>query len=111
MDEQSRERLGHVITASGRAVQREAGFCGWCSSSSEPDREEAGGSKKRRKELESVGCAVHGSWCTRLSGYGGGCTEVRDSKRFVHHRVEPSSFVVVRVLASESALSAAGPCV
>ena len=61
--------------------------------------------------MESVGCAVHGSWCTRLSGYGGGCTEVRDSKRFVRRRVEPSSFVVVRVLASESALSAAGPCV
>ena len=31
--------------------------------------------------------------------------------QFVRRRVEPSSFVVVRVLASESALSAAGPCV
>ena len=37
--------------------------------------------------------------------------EVRGSRRFVHRRVEPGSFVVVRVLASESALSAAGPCV
>ena len=31
--------------------------------------------------------------------------------QLVRRRVEPSSFVVVRALASESALSAAGPCV
>ena len=44
----------------------------------------------------------------------GGCTrwfeEVRGSRRFVR-RVEPGSFIVVRVLASELELSAAGPCV
>ena len=37
---------------------------------------------------------------------------VRGSRRFVRRRVEPGSFVVVvRVLASELAFSAAGPCV
>ena len=45
----------------------------------------------------------------------GGCTrwfkEVRGSRRFVRRRVEPGSFVVVRVLASELVLSAASPCV
>ena len=30
---------------------------------------------------------VHGSWCSRLSGYGGGCTEVRGSRAFVRRRL------------------------
>ena len=44
--------------------------------------------------------------CGELLGGRDGC-----SRRFVRRHVEPSSFVVDRVLASESALSAAGPCV
>ena len=60
----------------------------WCgqTASGRAVQKKAGGSKEKEEELESRGC-----------------TEVRG--------VEPSSFVVIRALASESALSAAGPCV
>ena len=35
---------------------------------------------------EEKGACGRGSWCSRLSGYGGGCTEVRGSRTFVCRR-------------------------